>query len=72
MANKKERTLVIVKPDGVQRSLIGEVIKRYEQVGLKLVGMKMAVPTEDKVEAHYMVNHTFKTNVGTKAIEAYK
>ena len=42
----KERTLVLIKPDGVQRSLIGEIIKRYEDVGLKLVGMKMLVPTE--------------------------
>jgi nucleoside-diphosphate kinase len=72
MANKKERTLVIIKPDGVQRSLIGEVIKRYEQVGLKLVGLKMTVPTADQVEAHYMVNPDFKTNVGTKTIESYK
>tara|TARA_B100000745_G_scaffold79005_2_gene48470 strand:+ start:5934 stop:6536 length:603 start_codon:yes stop_codon:yes gene_type:complete len=72
MANKKERSLVIVKPDGVQRSLIGEVVKRYEQVGLKLVGIKMIIPTEDQVEAHYMVNPDFKTNVGTKTIESYK
>jgi len=34
---KNERTLVVIKPDGVQRSLIGEVIKRYERSGLKLV-----------------------------------
>ena len=42
-----ERTLVIIKPDGVQRGLIGEIIKRYEEVGLKLVGMKMMVPSEE-------------------------
>ncbi len=72
MTNTKERTLVMVKPDGVQRSLIGEVIKRYEQVGLKLVGMKIVVPTAQRVEDHYMVNPDFKTNVGTKTIESYK
>lgn len=72
MANTKERTLVIAKPDGVQRSLIGEIIKRYEQVGLKLVGLKMTIPTAEHVEAHYMVNPDFKTNVGTKTIESYK
>jgi len=38
---KQEKTLVLIKPDGVQRSLIGEVIKRYEQCGLKLVALKM-------------------------------
>ena len=49
----KERTLVIIKPDGVQRTLIGEIIKRYERAGLKLVGVKMVVPTEEHVEAVY-------------------
>ncbi len=72
MANKKERTLVIIKPDGVQRTLIGEIIKRYERAGLKLVGLKMVVPQEDRVEAHYLVNPDFKSIVGKKAIEAYE
>jgi nucleoside-diphosphate kinase len=51
--NRKERTFVAIKPDGVQRSLIGEIISRFERVGLKLVGIKMLVPTEDKVDEHY-------------------
>lgn len=72
MSNTKERTLVIIKPDGVQRTLIGEIIKRYEQAGLKLTGLKFVVPTENQVEAHYLVNPDFKTNVGTKTIESYK
>ena len=42
---KKERTLVIIKPDGIQRSLIGEIIQRYERIGLKLVAVKMLLPT---------------------------
>lgn len=50
---KKERTFVAIKPDGVQRSLIGEVISRFERVGLKLVGMKMLVPTASHIEKHY-------------------
>lgn len=50
---KKERTFVAIKPDGIQRSLIGEVIKRFERVGLKMVGLKMVVPTEDMVRKHY-------------------
>ncbi|MBI2658754.1 nucleoside-diphosphate kinase, partial [Candidatus Woesearchaeota archaeon] len=36
-----ERSLVIIKPDGVERSLVGEIIKRFENTGLKIVGMKM-------------------------------
>ncbi|MFP4022638.1 MAG: nucleoside-diphosphate kinase [Candidatus Paceibacterota bacterium] len=68
----KERTLVIIKPDGVQRSLIGEIIKRYEKTGLKLVGVKMILPTEDLIERHYLIDPDFKKKVGTKAIESYK
>jgi nucleoside-diphosphate kinase len=50
---KKERTFVAIKPDGVQRSLIGDVISRFERVGLKLVGIKMLVVDEDHVHKHY-------------------
>lgn len=69
---KKERTLVIVKPDGIQRSLVGEIIKRYEQSGLKLVALKMGVPTVDMVEKHYTVDPNWFTITGQKAIDAYK
>lgn len=69
---KKERSLVIIKPDGVQRSLIGEIIKRYEQAGLKLVGIKMAVPTADMIEKHYTVDPNWRTVTGQKTIESYK
>jgi nucleoside-diphosphate kinase len=50
---KKERTFVAIKPDGVQRSLIGEVITRFEKVGLKLVGLKMLVADETHIDKHY-------------------
>ena len=48
-----ERTLVLVKPDGVQRSLIGEIISRLERRGLKLVAMKLMQVTEDLAKRHY-------------------
>lgn len=67
-----ERTLVIVKPDGVQRGLIGEVIKRYEKVGLKLVGIKMAVPSKDMIEAHYTLDPEWRRITGEKTIESYR
>ncbi len=69
---KYERTLVVVKPDGVQRSLIGEIIKRYEQSGLKLVGMKMMVPTEDLIDKHYLLDPEWRVKTGLKTIESYK
>ena len=48
-----ERTLILVKPDGVQRGLVGEVIKRFETKGLKLVGMKMMSLNEAVLREHY-------------------
>jgi nucleoside-diphosphate kinase len=69
---KTERTLVIVKPDGIQRALIGEIVKRYERLGLKLAAIKMLVPTEEMIEGHYLLDPNWKKNVGTKAIESYK
>jgi len=49
----KEKTLVLIKPDGVQRGLIGEVIARFEKKGLKLVGMKMMSLDEAVLREHY-------------------
>jgi nucleoside-diphosphate kinase len=51
-----ERTLVIVKPDGVQRGLIGEIILRLERRGLKLVGMKFMQITPELASRHYAVH----------------
>ncbi|PJC37496.1 nucleoside-diphosphate kinase [Candidatus Peregrinibacteria bacterium CG_4_9_14_0_2_um_filter_53_11] len=48
-----ERTLVIIKPDGVQRGLVGEVVKRFERKGLKIVGMKMMPLNEMLLREHY-------------------
>ncbi len=48
-----ERTLVLVKPDGVQRALIGEIVSRFERRGLRLVGMKFMQMTEDHAKEHY-------------------
>lgn len=54
-----EKTVLIVKPDGVQRGLIGEVIKRLEMKGLKIVGLKMMKLSEEKLREHY-AHHTEK------------
>jgi len=50
---KKEQTFVIIKPDGVQRSLIGEIISRFERVGLKITAMKLLVPQAQQCWDHY-------------------
>ena len=48
-----ERTFVAIKPDGVKRALIGELIQRFERKGYKLTGLKMIKPTVSLVEEHY-------------------
>ena len=48
-----ERTLVVLKPDAVQRGIVGEVITRFEKVGLKIVGMKMLSPSREHFHHHY-------------------
>jgi nucleoside-diphosphate kinase len=53
MSEDLERTLVLVKPDGVQRGIVGEIIGRFEKVGLKIVGMKMVYVDEDFAKNHY-------------------
>lgn len=68
---KYERTLVIIKPDGVQRSLIGEIIQRYERVGLKLMAIKMMVPTADLIENHYTLDPEWRRITGEKSIKGY-
>lgn len=70
MEYQKEKSLVIIKPDGVQRSLIGEVIKRLERVGLKLVALKFEVPTIDKARAHYTIDPEWVEKTGKKSIAA--
>lgn len=67
---KLERTLVIIKPDGIQRSLIGEIISRYERLGLKLIGLKMIIPTDDLIEKHYTIDPEWKRLVGEKRIKS--
>jgi len=49
----EERTFVAIKPDGVERGHIGEIIRRYEQRGLKVVGLKLMVLDKSKAEEHY-------------------
>ena len=69
---KQEKTLVVIKPDGIQRGLIGEIIRRFENVGLKLVAVKMTTLTPDFVEKHYTVDPEWRRITGEKTIKNYK
>lgn len=67
-----ERTLVLVKPDGVERGLIGEILKRFETVGLKVVGLKMVKPTRDQADRHYALTEEWMQAVYEKAKAKYE
>ncbi len=69
---KKERTFVIIKPDGVQRSLMGEILGRYERTGLKLVGLRFGMADEKKLWEHYNKDDAWFLKKGTKIAEDKK
>lgn len=68
----QERSLVLLKPDTVQRSLVGEVIKRFEQTGLKISAMKMIVPTEAQLLDHYNKDDAWYQRKGEGIVEELK
>lgn len=69
---KKERTLFLVKPDGVRKGLVGETIKRIENTGLKIVALKVINPTRELVEGHLPKDKEWVTGLGNKTLGDYK
>jgi nucleoside-diphosphate kinase len=69
---KTEKTFVLVKPDGVQKGLIGEIIKRFEQRDLKVVALEMFMPTREQIDNHYPKDEKWITRLGTKTLETYQ
>ena len=67
-----EKTLVLIKPDGVQRALIGEIISRIERTGLKIIAMKMVHATKSQAGTHYADDEEWLVSVGEKALKAYE
>lgn len=66
---KKERTLVIVKPDGIQRSLMGEILMRIERTGLKFVAVKFLLPKADQCWKHYNKDDEWFMKKGTRIVD---
>lgn len=64
-----ERTLIVLKPDALQRGIVGEIITRFERVGLKIVGMKMLSPDYDHYYAHYETIGKMISRRGKEAFE---
>lgn len=69
MKNQQERTLIIFKPDSVQRGIVGEILSRFEKVGLKIVGVKMLQPDTDFFFHHYENIGTMITRHGQKIFD---
>lgn len=67
-----ERTLVLIKPDGVQRALIGRIIQRFEDVGLKIAGMKMVWIDEAFAEKHYPLDEEWAKAAYEKTKASYE
>jgi nucleoside-diphosphate kinase len=68
---RTEKTFVLIKPDGVQRSLVGEIIGRFERIGLKLIAMKMMVPDKEMIRKHYTLDPEWMRKTGEKTIASY-
>lgn len=68
---RQERTLVIVKSDGVKRGLIGEIIRRLEQRGLKVVGLGMIQATRQQMDDHYPKDQAWIARLGEKTLNTY-
>lgn len=65
-------TFIMIKPDGVRRGLTGEIIKRVEQRGLKIVALEMHHPTKEEIDAHYPKDETWITRLGHKTLSTYE
>ncbi len=68
---KKQRALLLIKPDGVQRGLIGKILKRFERVGLTVVGLKFEWATKEKIVAHYPDTDAWFKKVGERTLTNY-
>jgi len=65
----KQRTFVMIKPDGVQRNLVGEIISRFERAGLKLVALKLTVPDLERLTKHYSKTDEWYESKGQKIVD---
>lgn len=65
----QERSLVLLKTDAVQRSLVGEIIKRFEQRGLKIAAMKLVIPTEEQLLSHYNKDDAWYLKKGENVVK---
>jgi nucleoside-diphosphate kinase len=71
-ADVQERTLVLVKPDGVKRGIVGRVLIRFEEAGLKIVALKMVQVSREYAENHYPNTPEWIRGMGEKTLQSYR
>lgn len=69
---RRERTLILIKPDGIQRALIGEILARLERAGLKIVALKMVRAERRVLERHYPTDEEWVRTIGGKTRDAFQ
>jgi nucleoside-diphosphate kinase len=69
---KNQKTLLIIKPDGMERNLVGEILSRMERVGLKIIDAKMVEVDKELASAHYPVTDEWLVSVGNKSLGDYE
>ncbi|MBU1046113.1 nucleoside-diphosphate kinase [Patescibacteria group bacterium] len=69
---KKERTLLIIKPDAVKRGLAGEIISRLERRGLKIIALRMFLATKGQIDNHYPKDEQWIRRLGEKTLKNYQ
>jgi len=68
---KEEKTFLMIKPDGVRKGLVGEIIKRLEQRDLKIVALEMFQPTREQIDEHYPKDEAWIERLGHKTLSTY-
>lgn len=68
---KEEVTFLMIKPDGVQKGLVGEIIKRLEQRDLKIIRLEMVQATREQMDKHYPTDEGWVTRVGEKTLSTF-
>ena len=69
---KKEKTVFIIKPDGVKRGLVGEILSRFEKRGLKIIALDMILASKEEMDSHYPKDEAWVKRLGEKSLANYR
>ncbi|MAF43212.1 MAG: nucleoside-diphosphate kinase [Parcubacteria group bacterium] len=72
MHPKEEKTVIIIKPDGVKRGLVGEIVSRIEKRGLKIIALEMFQPSKKQIDDHYPKDEKWIKRLGSKTLKNYE